>query len=160
MGHGLEIKELGRSASTVWFGLSGEITEENDLQSMIDKSQGLHVLDLDLGGVVRINSIGVRDWVKFALALQSSGRTLVLQKCSVPIVQQLNAIAGFKGNGIVASVFAPYYCRHCDTQSRRLIELSNTQALPDLEAAMNCPDCGKLMEFDDIAQSYLGFWQA
>ena len=56
---------------------------------------------------------------------------------------------------VVASVFAPYYCAKCDHNHRHLVELNGN--VVELEEQMVCPQCGGQLEFDDIAQTYLGF---
>jgi anti-anti-sigma regulatory factor len=147
----LKISIRGRAAERVWLALKGNIDERSDFSEIL--ALQAKSLVIDLSEVERINSIGVRQWMQFVSAL---GPTQVqFERCSVPIVQQLNTIAKFRGQGIVASVFAPYYCIKCEHNHSRLIELSGD--IPELEAAMQCPQCGGTLEFDDIAQTYLGF---
>jgi eukaryotic-like serine/threonine-protein kinase len=153
----LRIQELKRSDTTTWFALSGEILSACDFAPILNAPTENVVLDLE--GVVRINSAGVRDWLMFVSSLERAGKKITLERCSVSIVQQLNVIAGFRGRGIVASVFAPYYCNSCDRGHRELIELTIDVGVPDLEQAVMCPRCKAPMEFDDLAGSYLGFQQ-
>src|SRR3954452_7833561 len=85
--------------------ISGEMTENGDFGALL-KQLPPGALVLDLVGVKRINSCGVREWVAFIAGLR--GRELVLEHCSVSIVNQLNMISAFRGEARVRSVFAPY----------------------------------------------------
>ncbi|MCC6810481.1 MAG: hypothetical protein IT381_23820 [Deltaproteobacteria bacterium] len=143
----------GRAPGKAWIALKGDIDETASFAAIL--ALDTKALVLDLSEVKRINSVGVREWVAFVSALTERNVDVVFERCSVPIVQQLNTIVSFRGRGVVASVFAPYYCRKCDHDHRHLLELSGD--LPELDAAMHCPKCGGLLEFDEIAQTYLGF---
>src|SRR6478672_10370794 len=89
--------------------LTGELTENANLGSLLEKLKGSTVFDLS--GIRRINSPGVREWINFVNALKIP---FVLQRCSIPFVNQLNMISNFRGQGEVRSVFAPYYCGSCN----------------------------------------------
>jgi anti-anti-sigma regulatory factor len=151
--HVLQIDIRGRAPDKVWIAIKGDVDERADFTPIL--ALGVKGLVIDLSEVRRINSIGVRQWMQFVNTLSERGIEVVFERCSVPIVQQLNMIASFRGRGLVASVFAPYYCSKCDQDHRHLIELNGS--VPDLEAKMTCPNCGGPLEFDDIAQTYLGF---
>ena len=136
--------------------LAGEITEDSDFRPVLGSAAKRLVINLE--GVQRINSTGVREWINFINALGKESRDVTLDRCSVAIVQQLNMISNFRGQAKVTSIFAPYFCGSCDKDRTRLLDLS--QPLPDLDATMKCPDCGEEMEFDDLPDSYLAFHQA
>jgi hypothetical protein len=143
----------GRAPDKAWIALKGDIDERADFAPIT--AMDLKSVNIDLSEVRRINSVGVRQWMQFVNTLADKGVEVVFERCSVPIVQQLNMIASFRGRGVVASVFAPYYCAKCDRDHRHLVELNGS--LPDLDAKMSCPTCGGMLEFDDIAQTYFGF---
>lgn len=149
----IQIDIRGRAPGRAWIALHGEIDEHADFSPILAMSEKSMVLDLS--DVKRINSIGVRQWMEFVNKLADNGVDVVFERCSVPIVQQLNMIASFRGRGVVVSVFAPYFCQKCEHDHRHLIELNGS--VPDLEAKMMCPNCGAMLEFDDIAETYLGF---
>src|SRR5262249_22597940 len=141
----LSIK-IDKAGQTIKAVLSGDITEDSDFTSLAsaDASQ----LILDLSDIRRINSTGVREWIKFVNSISKAGRELVLEKCSVAIVQQLNMISNFRGNGQVRSILAPYYCESCDENRVHLIDLTN--GTPTIEPNIDCPKCKSPMEFDEI----------
>jgi hypothetical protein len=149
----VQIDIRGRAPRKLWVALKGDIDERADFSPIWQHD--IQALNVDLSEVRRINSVGVRNWMEFVNTLAEKNIEVVFERCSVPIVQQLNMIASFRGRGLVASVFAPYYCSKCDHDHRQLVELNGS--VVDLEAKMSCPNCGGPLEFDDIAETYLGF---
>lgn len=134
--------------------LAGEVTEDSDFRPLLEVTQPTIVLDL--ADVRRINSCGVREWIGFVNTLSSTGRTVVMERCSVAIVHQLNMIMNFRGNAEVVSVFAAYFCAKCGVEHSRLIDLRG-EAKAELEQPLPCPTCGAAMEFDDLPDTYLAF---
>ncbi len=132
--------------------LRGDIDEKCMLDPLADELQDGAVLDLS--GVERVNSVGVRMWLAFIGRLQ--GRSLKLSACSVPIVHQLNMIARFGGDAEVTSIHAPFLCPECDASATTLVELA-ADVDAQLAAERLCPKCGAHMEFDDVPSSYLAF---
>ena len=136
--------------------LSGELNETADLASL---SQRLHgPVALHMGGVRRINSGGVREWVQFMRNL-STESSITLTHCTPVIVAQLNVISVFCGKARVLSFYAPYACSRCDREEEKLIYVqmhfprNDFSRMPDL----HCSACGAAMEFDDMVERYLGF---
>jgi anti-anti-sigma regulatory factor len=143
---------LENKGATTTVVVSGEITEETDFGPILEVQGG--TVNLDLGGVSRINSCGVREWLNFVTALKATGRKLILERCAPVIVTQLNTIYNFTGGGTVRSVLGPYYCPQCDQEENVLVELDKTQSMPNVLA---CPKCGGEMEFEEMYDVYLGF---
>ncbi len=146
--------QIKQEAPRLELEVSGEIDENSDFSELASKLTA--PADLDLQGITRINSTGVREWMTFILALADRGRSLRLTGCSVAIVQQLNMISGFVGEAAVQSIYAPYVCPECDATADRLIELS-TDLSAQLEENLSCPECGSGMEFDDLVDHYFSF---
>jgi anti-anti-sigma regulatory factor len=134
--------------------LSGEITEESDFTPLLERLPS--EATLELSGVSRINSCGVREWITFLKALQHAGKKVVLDRCSVAMVSQLNMVSNFGGGSQITSVFGPYRCNHCDSEHQELIQLTDRPPRPPA-AELPCPKCGKEMEFDDFPETYLSF---
>jgi len=132
--------------------LNGEFTEASDFASLLP--QLASPVTLDLSGVRRINSAGVREWVNFAAALRKQANDVVLERCSVPVVHQMNMIANFRGDSPVRSIYAPYFCTSCNREHAELVELSQNVSLAD---SLPCPKCGATMEFDDLPDQFLSF---
>lgn len=136
------------------FVVNGELTENANLSALT--AEGSKDIILDLGGVSRINSPGVREWIAFVNDLAERNTQMVLEKCSVPFVNQLNMISNFRGKGAVASVYAPYFCPSCSKEERRLVLLSSDPRA-QIEAPFPCPSCGTQMDFDDLLDAFLAF---
>ncbi len=136
--------------------LSGEFTENSDFSRLLPEIPPDVVLDLS--GVRRINSCGVRGWLSFVKALNESGKRFTLERCSVPVVLQLNMISVFRGGAHIHSVFAPYYCANCQQEFQRLIT-ADESALEQLQSPYPCPQCGSPLEFDDLPEHFLAFLQ-
>jgi ABC-type transporter Mla MlaB component len=130
--------------------LTGVLDENADLRP-------LKVLDgavaIDLSGVRRISSTGVREWIDFMRALE--GRcTVSLIRCSPASVTQLNLIANFRGPAQVESFIAPYDCAGCGCECEVLLDaVGATRGVPPVE----CPDCGTEMDFAELPERYLTF---
>src|SRR5262249_36086861 len=143
--------QIDSDASVARVRMQGEITETADFAPILSEHRPKVVLDL--AEVQRINSCGVREWINFMNALSKAGSEIVLEKCSVPIVNQLNMISNFKGTGAVTSVFAPYFCDSCNKDHMRLLEVAPGIKEKILEPVM-CPTCSNPMEFDDLLDSF------
>lgn len=144
--------EAEQDGDGVLLKLSGIITESAEFSPLLESVTGR--VRLDLSGIRRINSSGVREWIRFIEAL-SDGREVLLERCAVPIVQQLNMISNMAGRGHVVSVMLPYYCGECDEEITVLCELGDK--VPDLAESLPCARCGGSMEFDEIPENYLSF---
>jgi ABC-type transporter Mla MlaB component len=117
--------------------LAGRIDENADLAALVSQvpADGVRI---DLSELVRINSIGVREWMDFLAALRD--RPVVLERCAPVFVDQLNAIANFAGTAKVESVMAAFECEN--DGDVRLIEarIADLQA-GSLPRAPRCERC-------------------
>lgn len=117
--------------------LSGRIDENADLSRQSDALLA-QVSEIDLSGLTRINSIGVREWMDFTASF--SGRNLSLIRCAPVFVDQLNAIANFAGGAQVVSVMSAFECEN--DGEVQLIEVSTDDArrgtLPKPPACARC----------------------
>lgn len=136
--------------------LSGELTEDTDLNPIVPQLGAQVVVDLER--VTRINSCGLREWLSFVQTLEAEGKSLVLERCAPAIVAQLNMIANFTGrSGKVRSIFAPYHCASCGAEHQELIETNAIGRGFSLESGPPCPSCKATMQFDDLPDTYLLF---
>ncbi|GAC1351022.1 MAG: hypothetical protein NVS3B20_00550 [Polyangiales bacterium] len=136
--------------------ISGEFTEDSNFNALLEACGSSKVV-LDLADVRRINSCGVREWIDFVAALKRAGHLLAIERCSVPVVHQLNMIAGFGGSAEVRSVYCPYRCISCGADKDRLVELPAEKGDVVIEESIACTACGAEMEFDDLSEHYLSF---
>ena len=69
--------------------IQGLISEEFDAREVpIDRCSLEHPMRIDLGGVSRFTSSGVREWIYFVRRMLPGG--YVLENCSVGFVQQMS----------------------------------------------------------------------
>ena len=158
--------ELREPASLTWrieeveggtkVALAGEIDEHADFGPLRAELRG--DVELDLGGIRRINSCGVREWVNFVRDVPHAS-SLTFRACSTAFVTQLNMIFNFRGPATIRSFYAPYVCDACGREEEQLIDVpsqAGAAGRPSLPT-FACPDCGATMEFDDLPERYLSF---
>jgi anti-anti-sigma regulatory factor len=134
----------------------GVIDEDATFAELILCLKGAVVFDLE--DVQRINSCGVREWVRFLRDIPQVTE-LVFDRCSQPMVRQMNMINMFKGQANVRSLYAPYHCETCDLDLERLLDMKAcfpTGAI-DPVPEFRCEKCGEPLEFDDVAERYFYF---
>jgi anti-anti-sigma regulatory factor len=136
--------------------LAGYLDEDNNLKGLVDKIPAGTAM-IDLAGVERINSCGIRDWVNWLAALEANGTTPVLVSCSPPIVAQINLVKNFTGGGAVKSFQIPYHCRECDEEKVMLVETAEMSSPNAAPPACLCESCGHSMDIDEMPESYFAF---
>lgn len=153
MGHSsaLRIHAVSRGGVT-YVRLSGTIDESFDPQALLAEAKGQKVI-LNLAGISRLTSFGVREWTNAMRDLCSRIESVFFVEVSPAIVTQLNLVANFAGGAQVLSVHAPFYC-DCGFETVVTMDLrEGTAAIP----AIQCSQCKKQMEFDEDPDSYFVF---
>jgi len=145
--------QLDQVGGRLTVALFGVLDENADLRPLAQLNGDVAI---DLSGVKRISSTGVREWIDLMRALDGRCR-ISLVACSPASVTQLNLIANFRGAAHVESFLAPYECR-CGEEREVLVEARSCGRgqLPSLPA-MPCLSCGCLMELAEIPERYLTF---
>jgi len=145
--------ERSTTGSVVTLTVTGCIDERSDLSPLLSLS-GANTLVLDLAGVERINSVGVRDWIE-AMRRIPADIAVYWDRTAVPMVCQMTMIANFHGHSHIRSIMAPYYCNTCDLEHQFLMTVDKALTSPPYEApSFDCPDCGKPMNFDEMEEDY------
>lgn len=151
--------DLYKDSRATTLRLSGAIDETAqlvELGSRVDPP-----LVIDLGGVKLINSIGVRDWVRFLRAVVPRG-PVTLRHCPVLMVNQFNLIRGAATGAHIDSFQAPYMCDGCGAEE--IVELTPGRHLPKGSKStppdFPCPRCGGSLRFDEFPESYLLFLES
>lgn len=132
--------------------LSGVIDERFEPSQLGPNVRGTVVIDLD--GVSRITSFGVREWIRAIRGLDLE--YLAFVRARPGMVSQFNMIAGFGGPGELISLYAPFICSGCDDITEVLIDLRKQHdAVTSGELpSVRCGKCGGETEFDDVPESY------
>jgi hypothetical protein len=136
---------------------SGLVTEEADFTDLIKALPTDRRIIIDTHRIRRFDSTGIREWVRFINRVAAPGSDVTLDRCSVPMVLQLNMIANMGGHARVTSLMVPYYCEACGNSAEKLLVIEPGTD-PVIAEEAECPSCGEVMEFDDLPESYLAFY--
>jgi hypothetical protein len=112
---------------------------------------------LNFKGLVQMNSVGIRIFMKTMSAVQDNG--LWFEECTPSIVRQMSMVPAFLGKAQVISIYAPFVCGACEADKMLLLtagQFANGKlALP---SEVKCEYCGKgVMEFDGNPVKYFAF---
>ncbi len=116
-------------------------------------------LVIDVSGMTRMTSFGVRQWLKAIDALPKSVGDVYLLGCPTFFVDQLNMVLNFGGAARVLTVVAPYTCPSCGAESGETVDVLAERAtlakggVPEKD----CSRCGQKLEFDETPESYFSF---
>lgn len=136
--------------------ISGGVDEDANFQP-VDLSAFKSVV-LDVEGVSAINSVGIREWIKWMKGFPA-GVQVAIRHCPKIIVDQINMVAGFLPPAtLIESFFVPYYAESSGTEKMVLFE--NGKQFKD--GQLNAPadikdDSGEPMEMDVIEAKYFKF---
>ncbi|MEW6056360.1 MAG: hypothetical protein AB1540_07075 [Bdellovibrionota bacterium] len=136
--------------------LTGSIEENVDFAALIGPPT-VPKMDLILKEVPRINSVGVKAWIKYFSGLAAKGIQLRFLECSTAIVEQINLISNFVCNGTVESIYVPFCCQSCSTELLGLFRTSDLKKINFQIPDLKCSKCGSTASFDDIPEEYFGF---
>lgn len=150
----LEVK-MNKANEKLSVQMSGTIDEDVDFQQY--NLGGSQVVDLDLKGILSINSCGIREWIKWVST--GSGAKIIYSNCPKVIVDQINMVDGFlPANATVSSFFVPYYNESSGSEKNILFrnghEFKDGQLLPPAEVK---DETGEAMEMDVIESKYFKF---
>lgn len=137
--------------------LTGKLNEGFQGKVLAQELSGRVILDL--AGVTRVTSFGVREWLQMLTEAAPRVSELYFFRCAEPIVNQMSMIRGFSGEGRVVSFYAPYRCDTCGAGFTRLfdVEADAGAVQSSTPPAERCPRCGGEGSFDDDPVSYLAF---
>ncbi|MBL7716925.1 MAG: anti-sigma factor antagonist [Bdellovibrionales bacterium] len=147
------VKEQKGSALVVR--LSGSIEESVNFEQLIGAPAP--EMNIHCKEVPRINSVGVKSWIKYFQSAQQKGSKLRFYECSTAIVEQINLISNFICGGTVESIYVPFSCTNCKSE---LIGQFRTEDLRKLQLKLpqlKCTKCGGSAVFDDIEEEYFAF---
>jgi hypothetical protein len=146
-------KELKGAVTVVK--LSGAIDDSDDFGKLIGQPSG--ALQIFCKGVTRINSVGVKNWIKYFNGLQQQKVAFSFEEFGPALVENLNMVQNFCCGGAVISVVVPYRCAGCETSLMGTLKSDAIKAAGFKIAAVKCPKCGGQAEFDDEPDEYFAF---
>ena len=127
----------------------GEVDETSDFSELELSGK----ITFDLENIERFNSEGTRRWVSFIRGLKVD--EIVMVKCSVPVVTQLNLIRGLKGKVWVHSFYIPFVCIETGEEELHLLYADDIEDPSD--PPMPEGQDGKTLELDDLPERYFSF---
>jgi hypothetical protein len=136
--------------------LTGSIEENVDFNALIGMP-AVPKMDLLLKEVPRINSVGVKAWIKYFQGVAAKGIQLRFIECSTAIVEQINLISNFTSGGTVESIYVPFCCGSCNTELLGLFRASDLKKINFQIPDLKCAKCGGVASFDDIPEEYFSF---
>lgn len=125
--------------------LEGHIDEYADFSELLQQSEPLK---LNLKGIVRLNSVGVRNLLTF---IRDWGeKQIVYIECPDVVMDQLSMVKDLMGfNKKIADVesfLAPYVCESCEREEEFLVQVSDLRAKGLKLEDKKCPNCSGDME--------------
>ena len=118
----------------------------------------IKTLVIDVSGIERMTSFGVRQWLRGMDALPKSLTDIYLFGCPTFFVDQLNMVLNFAGTCKVLTVLAPYTCPSCGVESSETIDvLALRSTLAKDPPEKTCSKCGGKLQFDEMPESYFAF---
>jgi hypothetical protein len=135
--------------------LSGTIEENVQFEQLIGPFEG--ELIVRCKGVTRINSIGVKTWMRYFQDLKMNGKSFKFYDCSYAVIEQLNMISNFSCGGEIVSVLLPFSCVKCQSEFVASCKTSDLKANDLQIPKVKCekPECAA--QFDDDPEEYLYF---
>lgn len=144
--------QKGLNGNELTAALNGDLDEDANLDQVL--GNGYQKLVLNLSGIQHINSVGVKEWLRYFTPVFERGIPVVFQACSPAIVEQLNLILAFWKGATIASVEAPFFCESCGA------EFTSSITQPEwgsVSLSAVCPKCHKDAAFDDFPEEYFSF---
>lgn len=132
--------------------LAGTIDEHFALDAETVASK--RPLVFDLGGVRRITSFGVRQWIT---TLKDITTYYCFVNCRPIIVSQFNMVANFGVGGELVTFFIPYSCPDCDREIEILFDRRDQSAMGQVQPTTKCTHCDSDADFDDSPESYFSY---
>lgn len=136
--------------------LKGNVDEDANFAPQDIGGAGAVILDLE--GVAAINSVGIREWIKWVKTMPASVK-LSVRKVPKIVVDQINMVSGFLPAGtVVESFYVPYFADA--SGSEKMVLFTNGTEYKDGE--LHAPaeikdDSGEVMEMDVIEAKYFKF---
>lgn len=101
--------------------------------------------------VTFVNSVGLREWIRFLRALRETGRAVTLERVADVLMTQMNLIGELHGLAIT-SFHAQYECPTCRHEEQPLVD---AELRP-----VTCVECGSPMQLADFPERYLTIFRS
>jgi len=138
--------------------LAGRIDETAQLAQLVPHLPA-GALVIDPEGVTFVNSVGMREWIRFLRAARD-GREVALERVADVLMTQMNLIGELRGLPI-RSFHAQYECGACGAEAQPLVDaVAHRDAVDRLALpGFPCPECAAAMELADFPERYLSIFR-
>ena len=135
--------------------LVGRIDESATLAMVVSQITAGDVA-IDTSAVTFINSVGMREWIRFVRALRDRGG-VILERAADVLMTQMNLIPESCVGVTIRSFHAQYVCGACGAESAPVVDaVAHGARLRQMSAPpLPCPECGAAMELADFPERYL-----
>lgn len=115
---------------------------------------------IDTSAVTFVNSVGLREWMRFIRVLRERG-TVTLERVADVLITQINMHPELAGSVKIASFHAQYICTACGAEATPLVDVDvHGEALSRLAPPrLPCPECVAPMELADFPERYLSVFR-
>jgi len=107
--------------------------------------------------IQRINSVGVKSWIKYFQGLRNKGIKITYVDCSTSIIEQANLVSNFLAGGEIESLYVPYSCTTCHSELIALFKAQDIKTNYHRFLQIKCTKCAGKAIFDDIPEEYFSF---
>ncbi len=149
MSAALEVKKVAEVNDCCLLRVGGVIDETFKGASLLSQLSPITILDLE--GIKRITSFGVRQWTDAMKNVPSQLKHLYLLRCQPSFIDQLNMVLNFGGASQVITGSVLYFCEKC--QEDRLVSvdvLADRAKLVNGQLPVaNCEVCSQPLKFED-----------
>ena len=152
MGH-VQIKFEGDDPTVV--SLIGALSQNFDPKPILAALAQDKSLVIDMSGIKRIDSTGVREWLHFIRGVDL--KKLTFRNIAPAMVQQIAMVANILPIDRIESLLLPFVCDNCEHEL--LLNATCREAVGLAKANRDCPSCGGKgsLAFDDIVDLYVGW---
>ncbi|HEX4422726.1 MAG TPA: hypothetical protein VH165_32650 [Kofleriaceae bacterium] len=115
---------------------------------------------IDTSGILFVNSIGMREWVRLLRALRDRGQ-VTLEGLADVLMVHMNVLAECRGLARISSFHASYVCQACGYEGPMVIDaVAHEAELRELRPPkLPCSECGAPAELADFPERYLSIFR-
>ena len=133
----------------------GNLDESVDLDTLIGAPRP--EMRLNCKEIKRVNSTGVKAWVRYFKEAAQRGSKVTLTECSPAMVEQINLIMNFTSGAKIESIYVPFACEKCHTEHSGLFKTEDLRTSGLEIAPIQCSKCDGQAVFDDLPEEYFAF---
>ena len=139
--------------------IAGRIDDGSSFEGIAARLPGGRIT-IDTSDVTFVNSVGMREWIRFLRALRAE-HPVTLERVADVLMTQMNMIRELAGSVQISSFHAQYVCASCGHESAPVVDaIANADALRALKAPkLPCPECGAAMDLGDFPERYLSIFR-